>query len=100
MRFSYDPEVDILMVYLIEDRFVDGVNTFSHGEGGWEEGYVADKNKSGGVIDFEIFNASKHYPLEELMKYEVDYTHPRYDKMREIYPGFGLPGFRLESTDD
>lgn len=71
MKFTYDPEVDILMVYLDEVK--------PRRAGGAElpfGGAYADLAEDGTILAIEIMDASTKYPMEVLNQYPVDYEKP------------------------
>lgn len=68
MRFTYDDEVDILMVYLS-----DAAITRSERLG---NGPVIDYAEDGSIVSMEFLDASKHYPMDELKKHPAIYGEP------------------------
>jgi uncharacterized protein YuzE len=72
MRITYDPEVDVLMVYLDETkgRRVKG-DDLPYGSA------YADLALDGTILELEITNASKRYPANVLL----EATKPAYDPM-------------------
>jgi uncharacterized protein YuzE len=69
MRFTYDPEIDVLMVHLVDDqreRFSGGVQ-LPFGDA------VADLDDTGAILSLEITEASKKYPREVLEAHPVSY---------------------------
>lgn len=70
MLITYDPEVDILMIYLddpeAEREYAEELS----------DQIVAHYGSGDKLIALEILNASRSYPKEELLKYSVDYLIP------------------------
>ncbi|MDB5096838.1 MAG: hypothetical protein JWM80_1259 [Cyanobacteria bacterium RYN_339] len=72
MRFSYDAEVDILMVYLAEDVKARR----SQGDHLPFGGAYADLADDGTILALEIQDASKKYPVEMLKAHPARYDVP------------------------
>lgn len=68
MRFTYDDEVDILMVYL-SDAKIDHSERLGSGP-------VIDYAADGSIVSLEFMGASKLYPLKELRKHPANYEEP------------------------
>lgn len=69
MRFSYDPEVDVLMIELVDnqaERFTGGTR-LPFGDA------VADLDDRGTILSIEIENASQRYSLDVLMANQATY---------------------------
>lgn len=68
MRMTWDPEVDIVMIYLDETpgRRVKG-DDLPYGDA------YADLAADGTILEIEIMNASQKYPMEQLRPLTVSY---------------------------
>lgn len=67
MRFTYDPEVDVLMIRLQdlpEGTVVARTRKI-------DEGVVVDYDQDGNPIQFEILWASERYPREQLFNHDI-----------------------------
>jgi uncharacterized protein YuzE len=71
MRFSYDPDVDILMVYLDDVK-----PRRTHGDRLPFGGAYADLAEDGTILAIEIEGASKKYSAAELAKFPPNYEKP------------------------
>jgi uncharacterized protein YuzE len=68
MHFTYDQEVDILMVYLSDTKIA---RTERLGDGP-----ILDFAEDGSLVSIEIMGASRHYSVEEMNKYPPNYDEP------------------------
>lgn len=66
MRVIYDPEMDILDIYLS--------STERHTSRELSPGVIADLDKADNIIALEILNASTRYSADELAKFSFERT--------------------------
>lgn len=67
MRFSYDPEVDILMVYLKDLKEGEIVANCVE----VADGIVMDVDEHGNPVDLEIMDASRRYGKDSVAKHDI-----------------------------
>ena len=68
LRFSYDPEVDILMVHFRNVK--EGEHTNRSVEPA--PGVIVDLDKDGNPIDIEVFNASRRYGKDSMERFDIN----------------------------
>ena len=74
---SYDPEVDILMVYLMHPETpLEGAEEIS-------PGVMGHYDRRGELAQLEIERASERHPVEELMRYSMDNHIPLSEAARQ-----------------
>ena len=70
MLLTYDPEVDILMIYLSDP---ESPLEYAKELSDQVIGHYGPRDK---LVAIEVMNASSSHPKEELLKYSVDYLIP------------------------